>query len=123
MDVLIDVWENPVDSLKNLGKLIVENIINRFKGAIEMTGALGKALGELVTGDFKAAKEAAKEAGTAYTQMMTGLDGEQQAAFGAKVRETANEVVNQPMRFQRWRWHNGTLGRIWASWRLSCSSW
>lgn len=99
MDVLIDVWENPVDSLKNLGKLIVENIINRFKGAIEMTGALGKALGELVTGDFKAAKEAAKEAGTAYTQMMTGLDGEQQAAFGAKVRETANEVVNQANAF------------------------
>jgi ABC-type transporter Mla subunit MlaD len=33
--VLIDIFTNPVESLKNFGKLLQENLINRFTGMLE----------------------------------------------------------------------------------------
>lgn len=93
------LFSNPRQALENFGKALVKNIINRFKGMIEMAGALGRALGSLLRGDMKAASEAAKEAGQNFLQMTTGLDEEQQAAFGQKVKEVTESIKTQTKSF------------------------
>ena len=54
-DLVIGVFENPVQSIKNLGNLIKDNIINRFNGMLELIPAVGKAIGLFFTGKFEEA--------------------------------------------------------------------
>lgn len=93
------VFENPQEALKEFGQLLLDQILNRIKGAVMAVGSLGKALGRLVVGDMAGAKDAAKEAGEAFLMMTTGLDGEQQKAFAEGVRETVKEVQKQTNSF------------------------
>lgn len=69
-----NIFENPVESLKNFGKLIKENIIERFNSAIEVAGFLGDALKKLFTGDFEGALDSVKEAGKEMVDVFTGVD-------------------------------------------------
>ena len=54
-DLVIGVFQNPVQSIKNLGNLIKDNIINRFNGMLELIPAVGKAIGLFFTGKFEEA--------------------------------------------------------------------
>jgi len=54
-ELAIGVFENPVQSIKNLGNLIKDNIINRFNGMLELIPAVGKAIGLFFTGKFEEA--------------------------------------------------------------------
>lgn len=92
-------FENPQQALKNFGKLLLEQIVNRIKGAVAAVGALSKSLSELITGDFKGAKDAAKEAGQAFTQALTGLDSEQQKEFADAIKETTKNVIEETNAF------------------------
>ena len=69
-----NIFENPVESLKNFGKLIKENIIERFNSALEVAGFMADALKKLFTGDFKGALESVKEAGKEMVDVFTGID-------------------------------------------------
>ena len=69
-----NIFENPVESLKNFGNLIKENIIERFNSALEVAGFMADALKKLFTGDFKGALESVKEAGKEMIDVMTGVD-------------------------------------------------
>lgn len=85
-------FNDPLGAIKDFGRAILENIVNRFKAVIDLGGALGRALSALWNRDMKALKNAANDAGGAVTQMITGLDVDQQKAFGEAVRETAKEA-------------------------------
>ena len=81
------IFEDPIGSLKQLGQLIKENIIERFKSALEVAGFLSDALVNLFKGDFDAALKSVKEAGKEMVDVFTGVDD----TFG-KVGKLADAV-------------------------------
>ena len=68
---IIWVFENPKQALKDFGKLIKENLINRFEGLTELIPQLGKAINLLFKGQFA---EAGKVAGNAVAKVTLGID-------------------------------------------------
>lgn len=69
-----DVFENPQKYIKELGKLIKENVIERFESMIEAAGLLGQTLKNLFTGNFKEAAETGKKFGKELVDVVTGVD-------------------------------------------------
>lgn len=84
--------KDPVKGLKDLGQAVVDNVINRFKGLIDVVTLSGRAIGQLVTGNFEALKQTAKETGVAITQALTGLNEGQQREFVSKTKELTEEI-------------------------------
>jgi hypothetical protein len=74
VDFFKNIFENPVESLKNFGKLIKENIIERFNSALEVAGFMASALKKLFEGDFKGAVASVKEAGKEMVDVFTGVE-------------------------------------------------
>lgn len=68
--------DNPIEALKNLGDIIVNNVINRFKAF----AVLGDAVAKLIKGDFSGA---AKTATDGFIQMATGIEGATDKISGA----------------------------------------
>lgn len=94
-DAIVQAARNPVDSIKALGRAVVDNIVNRFKAVIDVVGGVGDVMGSLVRGEFKEAKQGAKELRTAFVQLGTGLDAEQQEKFGKAIAGTAKEMAGE----------------------------
>jgi hypothetical protein len=65
-DKLNSAIKDPIGTIKELGVVIVENILNRFKSVL----VLGEAMEQLFKGNFK---EAAKLGADAFLQMATGV--------------------------------------------------
>ena len=83
-----DIFENPVENLKALGKAIKDNLIERFNSALEVIGYLSEAIVKVFKGDFKGAFDSVKEAGKEYVDVLTGVDDTVD-----KVVETTKEVI------------------------------
>jgi hypothetical protein len=86
------LFNNPLESLKSFGELIVNNIINRFEGILELIPALATAVGELFKGNFS---NAATIAGDAVAKVALGVEDFSEKAvdaFNAAV-EVVSEVV------------------------------
>lgn len=101
-ELLVSVFENPLESLKALGNFIVQNITNRFIGLLELLPQLGKAIGQVFRGEFQAAGKTATDAlakvalgVTDFTKKAT--DGFLQAnkAFNEFVKNTQSEIALQ----------------------------
>ena len=99
-DFFKNIFDNPLESVKSLGKAIQDNLIERAKSLLEVYGFLGKALVKLFEGDFKGALDSVKEAGKELVDVYTGVDGttEKVAEGLAKVATAAanygKEIVN-----------------------------
>ena len=99
-DFFKNIFENPLESVKSLGKAIQDNLIERFNSALEVFGFVGEALAKLFEGDFKGALDSVKEAGKELVDVYTGVDGttEKVADGLAKVAKAAadygKEIVN-----------------------------
>ena len=68
------IFKDPLKAAKDLGKAIKNNIIERFKSALDVLGFLGKAIKKLFSGDFSGALDAAKQAGAEFIDVLTGVD-------------------------------------------------
>ena len=68
------IFNDPVQSIKNFGKAIYDNIIERVKSSLEALGFLGDAVVKVFKGDFAGAAESAKEAGKELLDVVTGVD-------------------------------------------------
>jgi hypothetical protein len=88
VDAFKSIFENPIESLKNFGKAIVDNVLERFYSAIDAIGFLGEAVVKVFQGDFKGAAESAKNAGKELFDVVTGVDD----SFDKTV-ETVGKVV------------------------------
>ena len=75
VDWFKEIFENPTESLKELGESIKNNLIERFTSAIEVAGFLSEALMKVFKGDFAGALDSVKEAGKEFVDVMTGIDG------------------------------------------------
>ncbi len=80
------IFNDPLASVKALGKAIKDNIIERVKSALEVFGFLGKAMKKLFAGDFKGAIDEVKNAGSEFVDVLTGVDNSV---------EKASEVISE----------------------------
>lgn len=82
------VFEDPVGSIKNLGKSIYDGFIKRIEQAKEVLGLLASSVVKFFKGDFKGAVDTLKEAGKESVDVITGQDD----SFN-KVKETIKDVT------------------------------
>lgn len=69
-----DIFENPLESIKKLGTLIKENLIERFESLLDVAGFLSDAFVKLFKGDFAGALESMKDAGKESIDVFTGVN-------------------------------------------------
>lgn len=74
VDFFKEVFENPLESIKKLGDLIKENLIERFNSLLDTFGYLGESLSKLFSGDFSGAWESVKKAGKESIDIITGVN-------------------------------------------------
>ncbi|BAQ92865.1 hypothetical protein [uncultured Mediterranean phage uvMED] len=70
-----DIFDNPLQSVKDLGNAIRDNIIERFNSLLDTLGFVGDALSKFIDGDFDGAAESIKAAGKELVDVYTGVDG------------------------------------------------
>ena len=58
---LFEAFQKPQQAIKDFGKLLQENIVNRIEGLLELLPALGKAIGLALKGEFSAAAKTAAD--------------------------------------------------------------
>lgn len=93
VDFFKQVFENPIESIKKLGDLIKENLIERFNSLLDTFGYLGEALSKLFTGDFSGAWDSVKKAGKESIDIITGVNNTVDRTVEA-VTEAANAVAD-----------------------------
>lgn len=69
-----NIFEDPIQSIKDFGQAILDNIIERINSFIETLGFLASALVKVFKRDFKGALEDVKEAGKEFVDTLTGVD-------------------------------------------------
>ena len=89
---LFEAFQNPQQALKDFGKLLKENIVNRIEGLLELLPALGKAIGLALKGEFSAA---AKTAADAAGKIALGVENvtDKVAAAGAAAVEFSKTLA------------------------------
>lgn len=68
---IIYAFENPIETLKGFGQAIVDNILNRLIGVVEIIPAFAEAINQALSGDFR---NAAKIATDAVAKVTLGID-------------------------------------------------
>lgn len=71
-ELIVGVFENPGQAIEDFGNAIVENIVNRFVGLLELIPNIGKAVGLLFEGEFAQAGQVAFDA---VAKVVTGIEG------------------------------------------------
>lgn len=74
IDYFKGLFQDPVQSLKNFGQAIVDNVIERVKSALDALGFLGDAVVKVFKGDFAGAADSAKNAGKELFDVVTGVN-------------------------------------------------
>ena len=74
IDYFKGLFDDPVQSLKNFGQAIVDNVIERVSSALDALGFLGDAVVKVFSGDFAGAAESAKNAGKELFDVVTGVN-------------------------------------------------
>jgi hypothetical protein len=90
--IFVDIFTNPVESLKAFGNAIKENITNRVVGLIEFIPQLGKSIGLLFQGEFQKAGQVALDA---VAKVSIGIDNfteKAQKGFGNVVTGLQNII-------------------------------
>jgi len=82
------VFEDPGQSVRDLGNAIKQGFIDRIEQAKEVLGLLANAAVSFFKGDFKGAVDSLKEAGKESVDVITGQDDTLQ-----KVKDTISEVT------------------------------
>lgn len=92
---LFSAFNDPLGSLKAFGSALLDNVLNRLKGALDIIFAVGRGIKALATVDMEGLRQASEDAATALVQVNTGLDADQQREFAQSVRDTANEIARE----------------------------
>ncbi len=87
---LVGLFDDPVQSLKNFGKALVDNVVNRFVGMLELIPNIGKAIGLLFKGEFA---EAGKVATNAIGKVVLGV--EDTVGTIGKIADEVGKIVSE----------------------------
>lgn len=93
--LLVDAFNNPVEGIKKLGQLIVDNIVNRFKAIPILLEAVGKAF----TGDFNKALQLTNDGMVQLTTGVTDASNKLKDLSG-KAAEAAKQAYNISLAFK-----------------------
>jgi hypothetical protein len=74
VDFFKAIFENPLESVKALGRSIKNNIIERFESFLDTLGFLASAVKKVFSGDFAGALEDVKSAGKESIDVLTGVN-------------------------------------------------
>jgi len=94
------IFENPLESVKALGRSIKANIIERFESFLDTLGFLASAVKKVFSGDFAGALEDVKAAGKESIDVLTGVNNtvDKTTEFVTKTAEAvknyATETIN-----------------------------
>lgn len=69
-----DIFENPVESIKDFGEAIKNNLLERFNSFLDTLGFLASAVKKLFARDFAGALEDVKKAGKESVDIITGVN-------------------------------------------------
>lgn len=83
-EIIVGVFENPQQALKDLGTFLQDQLVNRFVGLLELIPNLGKAVGLLFRGEFAKAGELAANS---VLKVTTGVEN-----VVGKVRNFVTEI-------------------------------
>jgi len=86
VDWFKQIFNDPVQAIKDFGQAIIDNLIERFKSYLDMLGYVAEAISQLFQGNFENAKQAAISAGKEYVDVFTGV---------ANTVDRATVVVNE----------------------------
>jgi hypothetical protein len=94
-DRLKKAFEDPQQAIKDLWEVIKTNLINRFKGLIDIFTSLGNVIKGVFTLDLDLIKQGAKDFGNAFLQTLTGVEdlagkiGDAAKRLNAEIAESA----------------------------------
>ena len=74
VDFFKSIFENPLESVKELGRSIKANITERFESFLDTLGFLASAVKKVFSGDFTGALEDVKSAGKESIDVLTGVN-------------------------------------------------
>jgi len=86
------LFTDPQKAIEDLGKIILNNLINRFTALYYLVLNLGKAIGSLVSGDWDKLTQNVEDLGRAMVQFQTGLDPEQQKKIANELKIAADNA-------------------------------
>jgi len=89
-----ELFANPLESIKDFGTAIQNNLIERFNSALDALGFLASAVKKVFTGDFAGAIEDAKSAGKEYVDVLTGVDDSVDKISGSVENYTTQTIKN-----------------------------
>jgi len=84
---LSGAMKDPLGAVERLGRSILENVLNRFKGLVQLVGVAGRAIQALANRDFSALKKSGQELQETLIQISTGLDVEGQKELSGALKE------------------------------------
>ena len=74
IDFFKAIFENPLESVKSLGRAIKENLQERIESVLDLLGFYASAIKKVFSGDFKGAIEDVKSAGKEAVDVFTGVN-------------------------------------------------
>jgi hypothetical protein len=89
---LVKAFNDPKKAITDLGKFILDNLINRLQAVGKVITALGAGFSALAKGNIKDLKKAGEDLGRAFVQATTGLDEAQQKKIADGFANTAKEM-------------------------------
>lgn len=92
-DFLSKVFNDPLQALKDFGKLLYDNVVTRFEGLMELIPRLGNAISLLFEGEFKKAAQVATDAAGKFVLGIDNVTEKTSKAFD-KLVEGATRVAD-----------------------------
>ena len=74
VDFFKAIFEDPLQSIKDLGTAIQDNLVERFNSFLDLLGFVGDAFKKFTEGDFSGALESVKSAGKELLDVGLGID-------------------------------------------------
>ena len=87
------IFDDPLESVKQLGASIKANIVERFESFLDTLGYIASAVKKVFSGDFAGALEDAKNAGKEYVDVLTGVNDSFDKGVEI-VKESAEAISN-----------------------------
>lgn len=89
------VFNDPVGWIKNMGKMLYQNIVARFEAIPKLGKSAYNVLKALFDLDAEALKQALEESGKALVTIGTGLETEQIKEYGNAIKELTQDIKDQ----------------------------
>ena len=95
IDVFKAFFEDPIGNIKDFGRAIVDNVINRFNSALEAIGFLGEAVVKVFKGDFAGAMDSAKQGASSFVDAVALIHPKDIAEGFNNIAEATKNYVTQ----------------------------